>query len=98
QHAAFSLASSARRYVNLSDEARFFVVPVEMHGRRVATVVAGVRTAGEHRAEQLSLVGSVTASVLLLAVAYPVIRIAVRRALDPVDAMARQAAEWGAHE
>lgn len=98
QRFADSLAAAPEGFSELEDDARFYVLPARSHGRRIATVVAGQSTAGEHRAERAALAGSVIVSALLLAVAYPVIRVAVRRALDPMDAMARQAAEWSARE
>lgn len=96
QRRADSLAGTSEGFSDLEDDARLYVLPVSIGGRTVATVVAAQSTSGEHRAEKAALAGSVIVSALLLAVAYPAIRVAVRRALDPMDAMARQAAEWSA--
>lgn len=98
QQLADSLASTDEHYTDLGDDARVYVLPVRADGGVVATVVAASSTAGEHRAEGAALAGSIIVSALLLAVAYPVLRLAVRRALDPMDAMARQAADWSANE
>ena len=93
-----TLVGTSEHFTTLEDDARVYVLPVSVGGRVVATVIAAQSTAGEHRAEKLTLAGSLVVSGLLLAVAYPVVRVAVRRALDPMDAMARQAADWSAHE
>lgn len=98
QRFATSLSNAKEGFTDLEDDARLYVLPVSISGKRLVTVVAAKSTAGEHRAERLALAGSVIVSALLLAVAYPVVRVAVRRALDPMRAMARQASEWGAHE
>ena len=47
----------------------------------------------EH-AERAALIGSALVSLFALLGAYPVLRFAAGRALRPVDAMTRQAAEW----
>ncbi len=98
QKVADSLAGADKGFTGVGDDARVYVLPVRSNGARIATVVVAQSTAGEHRAEGVALVGSIAVSALLLAVAYPVIRMGVRRALDPMDAMARQAADWSAHE
>lgn len=98
QHFAASLANANQGFTDFEDDARLYVLPVLIGGKRVATIVAAKSTSSENRAEGLALAGSVIVSALLLAVAYPVVRVAVRRALDPMDAMARQASDWSARE
>jgi signal transduction histidine kinase len=98
QRFADSLADNPEGFADLEDDARLYVLPATSAGRRVATVIVAKSTAGERRAEVAALGGSVIVSALLLAVAYPAVRVAVQRALQPVDAMARQAADWSAHE
>ena len=98
QQFADSLATHGAGYADLEDDARLYVLPVSVGGQDVATVVVAQSTAAEHTAERAALAGSAIVSALLLAVAYPVIRVAVRRALEPMDAMARQAADWSERE
>jgi signal transduction histidine kinase len=98
QRYADSLAGSDAHFTELKSEARFYVLPVVVRDQREGTIVAASNTEAEHRAEKLALAGSAIVSLLVLAVAYPVMRLAVRRALDPVDQMARQAADWSERE
>jgi signal transduction histidine kinase len=98
QRFADSLQDNPGGFADLEDDARLYILPVTMGGRRVATVIVAKSTAAERRAEVAALGGSVIVSALLLAVAYPVVRVAVQRALQPMDAMARQAADWSARE
>jgi signal transduction histidine kinase len=96
QSAADELAGTGPRYRDASSDARLYALPVRHDGRQIATVVAGVSTGPYHRAEQAALIGSALVSLLVLAGAYPVLRIAASRALRPVGEMTRQAAEWSA--
>jgi signal transduction histidine kinase len=97
QSAADALAGAGPKYRSGSSEARLYALPVHQDGRQVATVVAAVSTGPYHRAEQDALIGSMLVSLLVLAGAYPVLRIAASRALRPVGQMTRQAAEWSTH-
>ena len=96
QHLADSLAGVGRRGAR-GDDARLFAIPLRQHGTQVATVVASVSLQAYERIRQTALVGSVVVSVLLLAGAYPVLRLTGRRALQPVEQMARQARDWSFH-
>jgi signal transduction histidine kinase len=96
QKAADALAGTGPRYRAVSGDARLYALPVRHGGRQIATVVAGVSTGPYHRAEGAALIGSALVSLLIVAGAYPVLRIAASRALRPVDKMTRQAAEWSA--
>ena len=78
------------------DRDRLYTVPVVDRGVRIGVVVAGVSLAPYRHAERAALTGSAGVAVLLLVGAYPVLRLAVRRALRPVEAMTRQAAQWSA--
>lgn len=73
---------------------RFYVVPIISGGHTIGRVVAGVSTEPYEDAEQTVLLGSAVVAVLVLAGAYPVLRMATGRALRPVGRMAGQAAEW----
>jgi signal transduction histidine kinase len=75
-------------------EHRFYVLPLTFEGRAVGRVVAGVSTEPYDDTERTVLLGSAVVAVLVLAGAYPVLRIATGRALRPVARMAARAAEW----
>lgn len=81
----------------VSDIARLASVPIIRDGRRVGTVVASVSLDPYERSRHTALIGSALVSALLLIGAYPVLRLTGRRALQPVEQMTRQAAEWSAH-
>jgi signal transduction histidine kinase len=72
-------------------------VPVIQRGSHVATVIASVSLAPYERAEHTAVIGSAIVAMLLLAGAYPVLRVAGRRAMQPVERMTHQAGEWSAH-
>jgi signal transduction histidine kinase len=97
QAAADALAGTGPGYRNASGDVRLYSLPVRSSGRQVATVVAAVSTGPYRRAEQAALIGSALVSLLVIAGAYPVLRIAASRALRPVGQMTRQAAVWSAH-
>lgn len=96
QQLADSIAASDVRAAT-TDDATLFAVPVVQHGIQVATVIASVSLAPYERAEHTTVVGSVIVALLLLLGAYPVLRFAGRRALQPVERMTHQAREWSAH-
>ncbi|GAB2484377.1 sensor histidine kinase [Jatrophihabitans fulvus] len=77
---------------------RFRVLPLRADGRRIGSVVAALDREPYERTRTTAVLGAVTIAVLLLAGIYPALRYVVGRALRPVDAMARQAAEWGTSE
>ena len=70
------------------------MLPLTSGGRRVGTVVAALDTEPYEETKQLTVLGTVVVTVLLLAGAYPVLRLAMGRALRPVAAMTQQAADW----
>ena len=74
-----------------------FAQPLMVRHRQVGTVVASSSDTPYQRALIESIEGSAVVAVLLLAGAYPVLRFAAGRALQPVDAMTRQAGHWSAH-
>lgn len=61
-------------------------------------VLVAAATTDNERAERLTLVGSVAVAALLLLGLYPVLRLTVRRALNPVETMTHDAAEWSIHD
>ncbi|MGI8678710.1 MAG: sensor histidine kinase [Jatrophihabitans sp.] len=92
RHAADSLAAG-RGYADRVDH-RFYVLPVQIEGRRAGSIVASIDLDPYERTKHTVIFGSAIVSVLLLAGAYPALRFATGRALRPVDQMTRQAAEW----
>ncbi len=92
QHTADSLAGSPTRYRD-SRGYRFYVLPIESAGRQIGTLVAAINLHPYERTRDTAILGSMVVTVLLLAGAYPVLRIATGRALRPVAEMTRQAAE-----
>jgi signal transduction histidine kinase len=95
QHFADSLAGSSPGIAPGGvDDARFSVVAITAADRRIGTIVTAVNIESAERASTLTLAGSTVAAVLLLGVAYPVVRFATGRVLRPVDEMSRQAAHW----
>lgn len=93
QRAADSLATARRGYASQAGR-RFYVLPLGPPERRIGSVVAALETAPYIETKQLAILGSGVVTVLLLAGAYPVLRLAAGRALRPVEAMTRQAADW----
>lgn len=73
---------------------RWYGEPVLESGRQVGTVVTSLSLAPYRSSEQTLLLGTGSLAVLLLGVAYLVIRAGVGRALRPVTAMTHQAARW----
>ena len=96
QQAAKSLAGRGQRYTDHDDQ-RLYAMPVYRGDVQVATVVVSVALAPYEHAAQVVLWGSVVLAALLLAGAYPVLRMATGRALRPVDAMTGQIADWSAN-
>jgi signal transduction histidine kinase len=93
QRVADRVAASGTQYADGADR-RFYVLPIESNGKRVGSVVAAIDTEPYDETERTAIVGSVVVAVLLLAGAYPVLRLAAARALRPVAQMTRQAADW----
>jgi signal transduction histidine kinase len=93
RRAADSLARSTGGYAD-RDGDRFYVLPIRSHGRQIGAIVAAIDLDPYHQTRETAILGSIVVAVLLLAGAYPVLRIATGRALRPVAQMTRQAAEW----
>ncbi len=72
----------------------WYAEPVLHRGRQVATVVTSLPLAPYRSTEELTLVGSAAFAVLLLGAVYLALRLAVGRALRPVNEMTHQAARW----
>lgn len=74
-----------------------YAIAVERNGRSAATVIASASLSGYQQVQHAALVGSIVLCALLLVGSYPVLRLAGRRALAPVEQMTHQAREWSAH-
>ncbi|HEV7756848.1 MAG TPA: ATP-binding protein [Mycobacteriales bacterium] len=81
-----------------SPVSRLYALPVRIGDRHVATVVAAVDIDPYDKAAAVAQWGSAGFVVLLLAGVYVATRVAVARALRPVDQMTHQAARWSAHD
>jgi len=93
---AQALAGRGARFVETDqpDPVRFYARPVLSHGRKVATVVSSVELTPYAQTRRAALLGSALLAVSLLVGVFLVLRLAVSRALSPVQAMTRQAAAW----
>lgn len=101
QRAADALATSTRpHFVDqaLLRRTRLYALPVTHDGRQVATVVVSANLTPYEHAEREALLGSLALGLLVLAGIWFAMRLAVGRALGPVDEMTRQAAEWSEHD
>lgn len=96
QKAADHLTDSAGGFSSADGDplTRLYALPVEIGGKRVATVVAAIDLDASLDARHVTLVGSALVAAILLALVYMTSRIVVSRALRPVEQMARQAADW----
>jgi signal transduction histidine kinase len=81
-----------------SPVSRLYALPVRIGDRHVATVVAAVDIDPYDKAAAVAQWGSAGLVVLLLAGVYVATRVAVARALRPVDQMTHQAARWSARD
>ncbi|MCW2879390.1 MAG: Histidine kinase [Sphaerisporangium sp.] len=77
---------------------RLYAQPLRQGDRQVGTVVAGLGLDAYRRTANLALLASSGLAALLLPGVYLLTRATVARALRPVAAMTRQAAEWSAHD
>lgn len=80
------------------DVVRLYALPVRVGERQVATVVTSLSLVPYRRTTALTLLGSLLFAAALLIVVGLVLRAMVSRALRPVESMARQAAQWSAHD
>jgi signal transduction histidine kinase len=91
-----SMRSGPNRYVTTQNH-RLYSLALIVNGTRFGTVVASVSLDPYRHAASTALFGSVLVAVMVVIGAYPVMRLAAGRALRPVDAMAKQAADWSAN-
>lgn len=78
--------------------ARLYALPVRVDGRPVATVVVSTSLTPYVRAERVALLASLALGALFVLGIWPAVRFTVGRALAPVHAMTRQAADWSEHD
>ena len=96
QSIADAMSTGASQFRSNSDQERLFSLPLTRNGRREGTIVASLSLDPYRRAAHAAWFGSAVVAALVLLGAYPVVRFASGRALRPVDAMTKQAAEWSA--
>jgi signal transduction histidine kinase len=96
QRRAQALAGHGERFEQTGGDVpiRLFALPVQVHGKQVATVVSGVSLDPYQHVARLALVASVGLAGLLLLGVYAASRFVIGRALAPVQQMAAQAARW----
>jgi two-component system heavy metal sensor histidine kinase CusS len=96
--AADAMAGRANVFADVRDDVRMYASPLTFRGRQIGTVVtAEPLTAYEHT-RRLALVGSLGLAAVLLTTVFVLTWVTVGRALDPVRAMTRSAADWGASD
>ncbi|MEA2192930.1 MAG: hypothetical protein QOI73_3051, partial [Solirubrobacteraceae bacterium] len=99
QRAAAAMAGRDGDFADLpGEDGRLFAKALTRGGQRFGTVVVGQSLAAYDRTTEVALAGSVAMGVLLLAAVLAVTWVATGRALMPVRAMARTAADWTAHD
>jgi signal transduction histidine kinase len=98
QEAAAALTHARGFHDVRGADTRLYALPVMQGRRRLGTVVAAVSLAPYEQIRKVALLASaVLAALVLLAVALGT-RWLISRALQPVDEMTRQAAEWSEHD
>jgi two-component system, OmpR family, heavy metal sensor histidine kinase CusS len=93
ERAAARLATHPGGYASAADR-RFYVLPLRQGGHRIGTIVAGLDPEPYDKTKRVVVVAAIAVAVLLVAGAYPVLRIATGRALRPMATMTGQATEW----
>ena len=96
QRVADRIIGAGRRHSETSGPpaARFYALPLHVHGRQVGTVVISADLEPYRSTERTALIGSLGVALLLLAGIYLVTRTIVGHALRPVREMSAQAARW----
>lgn len=77
---------------------RLLAYPVRYDGRQVSTVVVSESLTPYVNAERVALLASLGLGALFVLGIWPAVRLTVGRALAPVGAMTRQAADWSEHD
>jgi len=93
---AQALAAHNNRHAETDEPypVRLYAQPVMSQGHKVATVVSSVELAPYAQIRNAVLLGSAVLALLLMGGVFLVMRLAVSRALSPVQAMTQQAAAW----
>jgi signal transduction histidine kinase len=98
QRSAAALAGHAGVYQDMPGrELRLYAAPIRSGGRQVGTVVTAQSLHAYERTTDLAEIGSVALALVLLAAVGGVTWLVIGRALDPVRAMTRSAADWSEH-
>jgi signal transduction histidine kinase len=100
QRAAQELAGTSHesRDIMGDPEVRLSSLAITRQGRQVGTVVAGQSLEAYDRTTDLALIGTMALAGLVLLAVYGVTWWTIGRALDPVAAMTRSAAQWSEQE
>jgi signal transduction histidine kinase len=100
QRRAADLADSGERFTQTDPPrpVRFYALPVRTHGRQAATVVAALELYPYQRIGEIAAAASAALGLLLVGAMYLVTRVSVSRALQPVEVMTEQAAQWSASD
>jgi signal transduction histidine kinase len=95
QRAAAALAGRSRGYADVDDpEVRLYALPLTDDGRRLGTLVSAESLTAYDRTTDFALLGTVALGAFVLAAVYLVTWLTIGRALQPVTAMTRSAADW----
>lgn len=98
QRAAAALSGASAVFAEVAgSDVRLYAHALVEDGRRVGTVVAGQSLTAYDRTTDLALIGSLALAGLLLAAVGVLTWITIGRALAPVRAMTRSAADWSEH-
>jgi signal transduction histidine kinase len=99
QHAADALAGRSHVFARVAaPEFRLYALALTDRGRRVGTLVAARSLAAYDRTTDVALVGTLVLAVLVLGAVFAVTWLTIGRALRPVTAMTRSAADWSERE
>jgi signal transduction histidine kinase len=99
QAAAGKLAGGPRGFAEVEPaDVRLFALPIVNDHIRVGTVIAAVSLDPIEHTTDVALLASLVLAVVLLSAVFAVTWLTIGRALDPVTAMTRSAAEWGEHD
>ena len=105
--ASAAVASAARRLtgtgrhftnVNRSSQVRLYAQPIKQGSAQVGTIVTATSLDPYRRTARSALLATSAFALLFVGGVYIVTRRVVDRALQPVEHMAEQAAQWSAHD
>jgi signal transduction histidine kinase len=95
--ATLAMLAPARRDI-ASTDTRLYALPVVQSGRRLGAVVAGLSLTPYEQTQHTALVASIVLAIAVFAAVALAAAWLISKALSPVAAMTRQAAEWSEHD